>query len=80
MKPHRFAYASRRYHQYVEWVALNDNDGNGDNLDEIADYVTTVMLAHVNGVPCKRVAQDIAHIRRSEGRVVGPDTPRHLRD
>jgi len=70
---HRFAYPSRRYRQYVEWIALNDNDGGGDDLEAISGYCTTVMLAHVNSIPSRRVAADVVAIRLQEGRLVGND-------
>lgn len=70
----RLAYPSRRYRQYVEWVAMNDNDGANDSPEEIAGYVTTVMIAQVNGLKPERVAEDVANIRRANGVPVGVGT------
>jgi hypothetical protein len=47
----------------VAWVAENDNAGNGDSLDDIAGYVTTLLLADLFGKDSKDVARDIHEYR-----------------
>ena len=58
---HRFAYKSRRYLDYVEWIAYND-DSSMDPAT-VADYISVTMLAHVNNVKREAVAADVLHIR-----------------
>ena len=60
----KLAYKSRRYRQYVEWIAYNDSDADGPNVERIADYLTTTMLAHVNNLTTLQVAKDVAAMRR----------------
>lgn len=60
----KLAYKSRRYRQYVEWIAYNDSDADGPDVELIADYLTTTMLAHVNNLTPDKVAQDVAAMRR----------------
>jgi len=67
-RPVRF---TRRLRQMVEWIAFNDNSGNGDTEEGISQYVTTVMLAHVYDVAYNRLAYEIAEVRRANGLPVG---------
>ena len=59
---HKFAYPSRRYRQYVEWIAMNDDVVTMD-LEVIAGYLTVTMLAHVNNLDRDRVAHDVLFVR-----------------
>jgi hypothetical protein len=59
-------YSSRKYRQLVEWIADMDNSGNGDNLEEVAGYVTVVMLAHCYKLKCIDVARDVMAVREAE--------------
>ena len=56
-------YSSRKYRQLVEWIALNDNSGGGDTTEEVAGYVTTVMLAHCYNLNNQVVAEDVMQYR-----------------
>lgn len=33
------------YREAVTWIALNDNAGNGDAIDDIAGYISTCLVA-----------------------------------
>ena len=33
------------YREAIHWIALNDSAGNGDTTMEIAEYVTTLLVA-----------------------------------
>ena len=55
---------TRRGRQLIEWIALNDNPGNGDDLEAVAGYVTVTMLSHIYGVNRLTIAEKIQQIRR----------------
>lgn len=59
------------YRQGVEYIALNDNDGGSDRLevDSIAGYISTVLLADLFDVLPERVARDIIRYRLKYSRV-----------
>mgnify|MGYP001591517291 CR=1 FL=1 len=61
----------KKYWEAVRWVAENDNAGNGDSEDDIAGYVTTLLVADLFDVDNKQVAADIVTERRSTGLTVG---------
>ena len=57
---------TRRGIQLVDWIASNDNDGNGDGLEEVASYITVTMLAHTYNVRRAAIARAImAHPNRA---------------
>ena len=51
------------YKEAVRWIAENDNSGNGDNENQIEEYVTTALIADIFGIDAKKVAKDINRIR-----------------
>jgi hypothetical protein len=53
------------YQDAVDWIALYDNVGNGDSLDEVEDYVSTRLVAHIFGVDAVRVARDVMRKRKT---------------
>ena len=55
------------YKYGVEWIAANDNAGNGDSLEDIAGYVTTLLLADLFGKKPQKVAEDIYRCRQQQG-------------
>ena len=55
------------YRKAVEWIAHNDEDGSGDGIDGISQYVTTLLVADIFCVEPRRVATDIARARRVAG-------------
>jgi hypothetical protein len=56
-------YQSRKYRTMVEWIALNDNPGDSENVEEIAGYMTVTMLAHCYNLRPLYVAEDVMAIR-----------------
>ncbi len=54
---------TRRGRQLIEWIALNDESGAGDNVETISEYVSVTMLAHVYGVPRRTIAEAVKAIR-----------------
>lgn len=54
---------TRRGRQFIEWIALNDDSGSGDNAETISGYVTVMMLSHVYGVNNLAIAEAIRQIR-----------------
>jgi len=51
------------YKHAVEWIALNDNAGNGDTEEEIAGYISTALVADIFDISTERVASDVAKHR-----------------
>lgn len=51
--------------QAIEWIALNDNAGNGDSVEDVARYVTTALVADLFEVPDERVAERIMKVREA---------------
>lgn len=60
------------YRQAVEWIALNDNTGGGERADEIASYVSTLLVADLFGVEPEKVGKDIERARVREGHLEKP--------
>ena len=56
-----------RYKDAIEWIAANDNAGNGDSLDEIAAYISVALVADVWGVPDGVVAEAVRAARHRAG-------------
>jgi hypothetical protein len=50
----------------IEWIALNDNAGNGDDLNTIAEYVTTALIADLFGKTPESLAVRILLLRNEE--------------
>lgn len=47
----------------VAWIAANDNSGNGDDVETVAGYVSTLLLADLFGKEPAAVAADIVRYR-----------------
>lgn len=54
------------YKTAVQWIADNDNGGNGDTEDEVRCYVTTALVADVFGKCDEQVARDVMRARRKQ--------------
>lgn len=54
-----------------ELIAMNDNEGNGDDEATIAGYVSTCLMADLFGKTPAELAKTIATIRRNLGYTVG---------
>jgi hypothetical protein len=52
------------YRVAIDWIALNDDAGNGDSVQEIADYVTTCLVADLSGKSPETVARAIMRKRK----------------
>ena len=51
------------YREAVEWIALNDNSGYGDNEEDVASYMTTHLISDIFGKPEEELAADIMRVR-----------------
>lgn len=61
------------YREAVYWIAVNDNPGDPmyqdsapDGPDEIAGYVSTLLVADLFGADPELVAKDVDRVRRKE--------------
>ena len=52
------------YRFAVEWIALNDNAGDGDESKQISGYLTVALLADLFGVLQERIAKDVLTFRK----------------
>lgn len=66
------AKSTTMYVRAIRFIAMNDNSGSGDSVDEIAGYVTTVLVSECHKISAQRVANDVALIRVREGLLVSP--------
>lgn len=62
-----------RYQDAVEWIALNDNSGQGDPVSEIAGYISTCLVADVWNKDQNDVAKAVAKVRREHDMYVGEE-------
>lgn len=53
------------YRRGVEWIALNDEAGSSD-AEDVAGYISTLLLADLFGVEPERVARDVVRYRENE--------------
>jgi len=60
-------YRSRKYRRLIEWIALNDNPAHNDSVEELAGYLTVVMVAHCYDLKPSDVAEDVSGVRKLEG-------------
>jgi hypothetical protein len=51
------------YREAVEWIANNDNAGNGDTVEEIAEYISTALISDLWRKDALDVARDVARKR-----------------
>jgi len=58
------------YREGVRWIAVNDEAGMGDTMDEVEVYVTVAMLADIFGVDTVRVATDVLNERAKIDKVL----------
>lgn len=63
------------YREAVQWIALNDNAGNGDDHASIAGYVSTLLVADLFGAEPYTVATDIERTRAGAGPFSIPGFP-----
>jgi hypothetical protein len=52
------------YHEACFWIAMNDNAGNDDSLQEVTDYITVAMLADIWGLETEKVGRDVWGTRK----------------
>lgn len=54
----------------VAWIALNDEVGSEDALNEevVASYISSALLADLFGVLPQRVARDVIRYRRQQAK------------
>lgn len=57
---------TRRGRELVNWIVMNDNPGDDDPAEEVAGYLTVVMLSHVYDVPALAIAECVVAIRKFE--------------
>ena len=50
----------------IAWIADNDNPGDDDLPEELAGYLTVVLVADLYGVPAEDVAAQVWRCRDSE--------------
>jgi len=53
------SYRSRAYNKAVQWIALNDNDGEDDPVDQLKLYLTVKLVADTWEKTCTQVAHDV---------------------
>jgi hypothetical protein len=51
------------YHEATYYIAANDNYGNGDELEQVAAYVSVVLVAELWGLDVLKVARDVIGTR-----------------
>lgn len=56
--------SKKGYRFGVAWIAENDNPGDNEGVDQVAGYVSVLLLADLFGKEPERVAQDIVRYRR----------------
>ena len=54
----------RGYRFAVRWIAENDNAGAFDSEEEIAGYVSTLLVGDLFGKTAEQVAHDVKRVRR----------------
>jgi hypothetical protein len=61
------------YRVGVEWIGYNDEPGSND-VEEISEFISTLLLADLFGKNPRNVAEDIVRWRQNNYRAVGwPD-------
>jgi hypothetical protein len=57
----------------ISWIAYEDNPGDGDGVEEIAGYISTILVADLFGLDAKALARRVFLARAmgdvTEGRV-----------
>lgn len=47
----------------AQWIADNDNPGDGDDAEMVSQYVTVAMASDLTGIPEMQIAQLIITLR-----------------
>jgi hypothetical protein len=55
----------------INWIAQNDNSGNGDEVNDIAGYISTLLVADLWHQEPKVIAHIICSVRKRLGLPVG---------
>jgi len=50
----------------VAWIAMNDSPNDGDDVEAVATYVSTLLLADLFGKDNKQVGKDVWEYRQRE--------------
>ncbi len=58
------AYSSRKYRLLIEWIALNDSNGDNDSINSLAGYLTVKMVADCYNLTCMQIAIDVWNMRQ----------------
>ena len=56
----------------IAWIALNDNPGDEEGLEEVSGYISTALLADLFSVHQKKVAQDVINFKAKHSRKTAP--------
>lgn len=56
-----------RYADAVEWIAFNDAAGDEASEEEVAGFVSTLLVADVFNKQPQKVAKDILRFRKKHG-------------
>ncbi len=54
---------TNKYYDAVAWIAHNDNPGDNESADDIATYLTTLLVADVFGATPIEVAVAVWRLR-----------------
>ena len=60
---------SSKYLNAVLWVAINDSAGDNEPAEQVADYLTVLLIADVFGSTPRKVADDVIRARAHLARV-----------
>ena len=61
-------YHSRKYDRLITFIALNDNPGDHEDVEQVAGYMTVVMIADCYDLKPLHVAEDVLCIRNRKER------------
>ena len=56
-------YQSRKYHRLIEWIAMNDNDGDAEPLEQLTLYLSVKLVADCYDLKPRQVAEDVIAFR-----------------
>lgn len=62
------------YRDAVAWIAHGDDSGSGAAESDVADYISTTLVADLFGADSDAVARDVVRERRKAGLPVGDDS------
>lgn len=52
----------------VEWIALNDNPADHEDVDAVAGYISTILVADLFGIEAEKVARKVVAYRERAGK------------